>query len=214
MGFRAEQVAEYDKKRALVAQAPQMELFVADERSAIDWLTDFLRKRPSTYQELHPEFITQLGAGWKKHETKPELSELLEGNFFRYDGSGSVPSQIHSYLSTSYKDLRNMAKDDPALQAEAKDRWYVPDPNKAGDLEKLRARTLLKEFQAYVDRTSKFKRDEKFRMEAVRAGFKKAWQERDYATIITVAEKIPGNVLHEDPKILMWYDQALTRSGR
>jgi len=57
MIFLPEQAAEYEKKRALVAQAPQMELFVMDERSAIDWLIDFLKKRPSTYQELHPEFI-------------------------------------------------------------------------------------------------------------------------------------------------------------
>ena len=47
---------------------------------------------------------------------------------------------------------------------------------------------------------------------AVCAGFKKAWQERDYATIITVARKIPDKILQEDPKLLMWYDQAVTRS--
>src|SRR5690606_12613426 len=70
MMFLPEQVAEYDKKRAQAAQAPQIELFVCDERSAIDWLTDFLKRRPSTYQEIHPEFTTQLGAGWKKHEAK------------------------------------------------------------------------------------------------------------------------------------------------
>ena len=92
-----------------------------------------------------------------------------------------------------------------------KDRWYVPDPNKAGDLEKLREKALLKEFEDY--RASSQKRLKVFRLEAVRAGFKKAWQERDYATIITVARKIPENVLQEDPKLLMWYDQALTRSG-
>jgi hypothetical protein len=28
-----------------------------------------------------------------------------------------------------------------------------------------------------------------------------------------VARKIPENVLQEDPKLLMWYDQAITRSG-
>ena len=50
-------------------------------------------------------------------------------------------------------------------------------------------------------------------MEAIRAGFKKAWQERDYQTIINVAEKIPNKVLEEDPKLLMWYDQAVTRMG-
>jgi hypothetical protein len=100
---------------------------------------------------------------------------------------------------------------DPRLLREAKDRWYVPDPNKAGDLEKLRERSLLKEFEDY--RTSSQKRLKVFRLEAVRAGFKKAWQERDYATIVTVGRKIPENVLQEDPKLLMWYDQALTRSG-
>ena len=49
--------------------------------------------------------------------------------------------------------------------------------------------------------------------QTIRAGFKKAWQERDYATIIAVARKIPDNVLQEDPKLLMWYDQAVTRTG-
>ncbi len=52
-----------------------------------------------------------------------------------------------------------------------------------------------------------------FRLEAVRAGFKKAWQERDYATIIAVARKIPEKILQEDPKLIMWYDQAVTRMG-
>ena len=95
----------------------------------------------------------------------------------------------------------------------AKDRWYVPDPNKAGDLEKLRERSLLKEFGEYVALASSQRKLKVFRLEAVRAGFKKAWQERDYAIIITVAHKIPENVLQEDPKLLMWYDQAVTRSG-
>ena len=35
----------------------------------------------------------------------------------------------------------------------------------------------------------------------------------DHATIIAVAEKIPNNVLEEDPKLLMWYDQEITRMG-
>ena len=56
MVFLPEQVGEYDRKRAQAARAPQMEMFVFDERSAIDWLTDCLRKRPSTYQDIHPEF--------------------------------------------------------------------------------------------------------------------------------------------------------------
>jgi hypothetical protein len=93
----------------------------------------------------------------------------------------------------------------------AKDKWYVPDPSKASDLEQLRDRSLLREFEEY--RQSKLKTLKVFRLEAVRTGFKKAWQERDYPTIIEVARKVPNTVLQEDPKLLMWYDQALTRVG-
>ena len=78
----------------------------------------------------------------------------------------------------------------------------------AGDLEKLREKALLKEFEEYKEVKKKLK---VFRLEAVRAGFKKAWQERDYTVIVAVAEKIPTKVLEEDPKLLMWYDQAVTR---
>jgi REP element-mobilizing transposase RayT len=209
MIFLPEQAAEYDKKRALAAQAPQIELFVCDERSAIDWLTDFLKRRPSTYQEIHPEFITQLGAGWRRHEAKPELAALLEDNFLKYDGTGEVPSQIHSYLSSNYKELRGLAKHDPRLIAKAKDRWYVPDPNKAQDLEKKREKALLKEFETYLAHPGR--RLKEFRLEVLRAGFKAAWSKKDYATIIKVAQKIPDEALQEDEKLLLWYDQALTR---
>lgn len=209
MVFLPEQVAEYDRKRAQAAQAPQMELFVSDERSAIDWLMDFLRKRPSTYQEVHPEFTTQVGAGWRKHEEKPELSALLADNFLRYDGNGDVPSQIHSYLSTNFKELRGLEKDDPQLKAKAKDRWYAPDPNKAKDLEQKRERALLKEFENY--KSAPGRKLKEFRLEVLRAGFKTAWGAKDYKTIIGIAQKIPEDALQEDEKLLLWYDQALTR---
>ncbi len=209
MVFLPEQVTEYDRKRAQAAQAPQMEMFVADERSAIDWLTDFLRKRPSTYQEVHPEFTTQLGAGWKKHETRPELSALLDDNFLRYDASGDVPSQIHNYLSTNFHDLRNLEKFDPRLKAKAKDRWFVPDPTKAQDLEKKREKALLREFDSY--RTAPGRRLKEFRLEVLRAGFKSSWAARDFKTIIAIAQKVPEEALQEDEKLLFWYDSALTR---
>lgn len=35
--------------------------------------------------------------------------------------------------------------------------------------------------------------------------------DRDYAAIVSVAEKLPESVLQEDPKLILWYDQALTR---
>lgn len=210
MYFLPEQVAEYDRKRMTVQEVLQLEFFVKDEESAIQWLKQQLTKKPQTFQEVHPQFMKELG-GWQKHEKPLELLDLLEQNFLRYDGTGEVPSQIHTYLSSAFKELQGLAKEDPALRAKAKDRWYVPDPRKAGDLEQLRERALLREFADY--RTGTQKRLKVFRLEAVRAGFKRAWQERDYATILAVARKIPDNVLQEDPKLLMWYDQALTRSG-
>ena len=210
MYFLPEQAVEYDKKRLTVKEIQQLQLFVTDEESSILWLKQQLSRKPQTFQELHPQFIKEIG-GWQKHEKPLELSDLLEHNFLRHEGKGEVPSQIHSYLSSNYKDLRNLPKDDKALLSKAKDRWYMPDPNKQADLEKLRERTLLKEFEEY--REANQKRLKVFRSEAVRAGFKKAWQVRDYKTIIAVAEKIPEKVLQEDPKLLMWYDQAITRNA-
>lgn len=209
MYFLTDQAAEYDRKK-MTSNAEQLpSLFVSDEASAIVWLRQLLKERPQKFSDINPQFMQQL-SGWSKNEVQLDLRDLLEQNFLCYDGKGPVPEQIHSYLSSNWKELRNLPKDDPALVDKARDRWYVPDPNKAGDLEKLREKALLKEFEVYKAEKRKLK---VFRLEAVRAGFKKAWQERDYETIIAVAEKIPSNVLEEDPKLLMWYDQAVTRKG-
>jgi len=210
MYFLAEQVVEYDKTRARLAGVQQLSLFVSDEASAVQWLRQTLSHKPQTYSDLFPQFVGELRA-LNKHEKLPELSQLLEQNFIRYDGMGDVPSQIHAYLSTNYKDLRGLSKNDPSLRARAKDRWYVPDPNKAADLEKVREKALLREFDEY--RETKQRKLKVFRLEAVRVGFRKAWQDKDYATIIDVAHRIPENVLQEDPKLLMWYDQASLRAG-
>ena len=209
MFFLPDQVAEYDRKKMTTGELKQMAMFVSDEASAIQWLRQLIREKPQTFSDINPQFMQQLG-GWSKNEAQLDLRELLNQNFLCYDGKGPVPEQIHAYLSTNWKELRNLPKDDPTLVAKARDRWYVPDPNKAGDLEKLREKALLKEFEEYKEVKKKLK---VFRLEAVRAGFKKAWQERDYAVIVAVADKIPNNVLEEDPKLLMWYDQAVTRMG-
>ena len=210
MFFLSDQAVEYDKKRQQIPQVREMELFVSDERSAIDWLANFLKKRPSTYPEIHPEYIPIVGAAKKKGEVIPELARLLEDNFIQFDGKGDVPSQIHSLLSTNFKDLRGLEKDDPRLMAKAKDRWYVPDPNKAQDLEKKREKVLLKEFDTYKSFTGRKLKE--FRLEVMRAGFRNAWGSKDYKTIIAIAQKLPEEALQEDEKLLLWYDQALTRS--
>lgn len=211
MYFLAEQVAEYERKKRSSGGMEQMSFFVSDEHTAIAWLRSLLRDKPLSFQDIHPLFINEIG-GWQKHEKPLELSELLEQNFISYDGKSDVPSPIHSYLSTNFKELRNLSKDDQLLRFKGKDRWYVPDPNKTGDLEKLRERSLLKEFRAYQD--AKQKKLKVFRTEAVRAGFKAAYEHQDYPTILAVAAKIPEIVLQEDEKLLMYHDVALMRSNQ
>ena len=35
----------------------------------------------------------------------------------------------------------------------------------------------------------------------------------DNSIIVAIADKIPTKILEDDPKLLMWYDQAVTRTG-
>ena len=203
---------EYDQKRLRAREAHQLEIFVRNESTAIQWLRQQLRDKPQRFQELHPKFIREI-AGWEKHEKSLELKDLLEENFLCYDGEGEVPAQIHSHLSTNFHELRNLRKDASALRQKAKDRYYIPDPNKEADVQKTRDRALLElKFDQYRDSTQRALKV--FRLEAMRAGFRRAWQQNDYATILAVAGKIPEDILQEDSMLLMWYTNSLTRAGR
>ena len=211
MYFLRSQIPAYDRRRAGVRATRQLELFVFDEASATQWVRQQLETKPQSFQDLQPRFMQQAQSSWARHEKTVELKELLELNFLCYDGTGPVPSQVHCYLSTAYKDLRKLLKDDPRLRARATGRWYVADPKKEGDLEKLRLRTLLKEFDEYRATDKRIIR--LFRTEAVRAGFKHCYDEQDYQTIADVAAKLPDRVIQEDEKLLMYYDVAATRLG-
>jgi hypothetical protein len=210
MYFLSTQVAEYDRKRNTAAELRQLSLFVTDEASAIQWVRRESQEKPRSFQDLQPAFMREIQS-WAKHEQTVELKEILRQNCIHYDGTQPVPSQIHSYLSTNFKELRNLPKDDPTLVAKAADRWYVPDPSKQVDLEKLREKSLLSEFETY--KTSKERKLKLFRSEAVRAGFKAAYDGQDYKTIVSIAAKLPENVLQEDEKLLMYYDVASMRLG-
>ena len=209
MFFLPVQIPRYDTRRVNARGLFEPAVVVRDEESAIRWLRAELKRKPQTFQELHPSFIREIG-GWTKHETALELSLLLDQNFVCYDGDGPVPGPIHAWLSTAFKDLRNLRKDASALRRRAEARWYPPDPTKAPDMEMLRQKLLLREFWKYASDETRGLRT--VRLEAVRAGFRDCWQKQDDATILAVGKKIPRNALHEDPKLLMWYDQALTRS--
>jgi len=237
MFFLSDQVNEYDKKRAQMENVGQMSIFVEDERSAINWLRNFLKDRPSTQQDIQPDFMQQLNASWKKWEARPELRTLLDQNYLQYDGTGEVPSQIHSYLSTQFKELRNLPKDHAQLRHKAMDRWYVPDPKNLIQVEAIRNKRLLEEFWSYLPdgytppvlladrgqtlpgltapspKIPKNRKLKEVRTEAVRAGFKHCYQQKDYQTILAVAEMLPESILNEDEQLQMIYDNAAMRSG-
>jgi hypothetical protein len=208
MYFLPEQVAEYDRQRSRIPELKQLDLFPTDEAGGIQWLRQELAAKPRTEQELHNPFKQAMS--WAKHEQTLELRKILEQNFLRYDGTGPVPSQIHAYLSKAYRDMRNLEKTDPLLVEKARDRWYVPDPSKQAEREKIRERELLKEFEGYKASKRKLKQ---FRTDAVRAGFKAAYNNQDYRTIVDIAQKLPESVVLEDEKLQMYVDVATMRLG-
>jgi hypothetical protein len=176
MYFLPNQVAEYDKFRLTVKGLEQPELFVSDERSAVQWVRRQLTEQPMKYQELSPLYMKEAQRVWEQHEQPLELRTILEQNF-----------------------------------VEAKDgTWRVPDSTKESDLEQLRHRTLMKDFQGYIETKGKLK---VVRTEALRAEFKECWQKQDYRTIVTMAKRVPEALIQEDQVLLMYLDNALMRTG-
>jgi len=90
-------------------------------------------------------------------------------------------------------------------------RWYNPDPDRQADLEALRLRALLHEFNDYRRNKGRLK---VFRSEAIRAGFSQAWRERQYDVIVEIAERMPEAVLQEDQQLLMYYHNASLRQSK
>ncbi|HIA3538511.1 TPA: DNA methyltransferase [Bacillus cereus] len=213
MAFLESQVAEYDKKRTLVKEFAQMSLFVSDENSAIEWMRQQLLKKPQTRQDIHPNYMKEI-QHIAKHELLPELDDLLQQNFLSYEGEGEIPDQIASYLRRNYKDFRGLDTNDSTLIEKAMNRWYVPDPSKQADLEKLREKALLREFSGYLEELESSKKKLKqFRTEAIRAGFKKAYSEKEFEQIVKVGDRLPEKIIQEDDKLLMYYDNACIRLG-
>jgi len=134
------------------------------------------------------------------------------------DSTHGGEPQTHATLNPKFKLTLHQAKHEQApelieileqnfLQDEA-GKWYAPDHNKASDLDRVRQRSLLKEFNEYAASAGRLRL---FRTEAVRAGFADCFKRQDYGTLIKVAERLPEDVLREDPDLLMYYDSALLR---
>jgi DNA modification methylase len=91
-------------------------------------------------------------------------------------------------------------------------KWYIPDPENEADLEKLRNKRLLKQFDVYkTEAANPRSKIKECRVEALRAGFKQCYQDKDFKTIITIGDRIPNNLLMEDEVLLQFYDIANSR---
>ena len=157
----------------------------------VEQLALFVTDEKSAIQWLRRELDAGIGAG-------PQTYQDLQPKFLR---------ELHQARHEALPELSEVLAQN-FLKDEA-DRWYVPDPAHQEDLEKLRERSLLREFAEYEQGKGRLK---VFRTEAVRAGFKRAWAEQHYRTIVRVAERLPEDVLQEDAGLLMYYDNALLRA--
>lgn len=90
--------------------------------------------------------------------------------------------------------------------------WRMPNVDDDVDLEKLRTKALLKEFKIYLEICRKPRGKLKdVRVEAVRAGFKQCYSDKNFSDIILVGDRIPQNLLTEDEILLQYYDIASSK---
>ena len=131
MYFSTEQVAEYDRKRMAARDVLQLDLFVSDEASAIQWIKQQLTSKPQTFMELQPQFMQETQGGVQKHEKATGVIGVAGAKLLELRWQRRGPSQIHAYLSSNFKGLRNLPKDHGSTGAKALDRWYVPRSRKS-----------------------------------------------------------------------------------
>ncbi len=95
---------------------------------------------------------------------------------------------------------------------ESDGKWRLPNIQDDVDMTALRTKALLREFRSYVEAAQKPKsKIKEARVEALRAGFKQCYIDKDFETIVTVSNKIPQNLLQEDEVLLQFYDIALNK---
>jgi len=90
MYFLPEQVTEYDQRRLEVKEVEQLQLFVSDEKSAIQWVRSQLSREPMSFKELQPIYMKEAQQVWEKHEQPLELRTILEQNFVENNGKWCV----------------------------------------------------------------------------------------------------------------------------
>lgn len=155
-------------------------------------LIEHIADEKSAIQWLRHELDDKLGSGPQTYqEIQPKFLKALHQNKF-----DQVP------------ELRTLLKDN--FVDDNRGEWHLPNPERQADLESLRQRILLREFNNYARSKGHLK---KFRIEAIRAGFRNAWQEQAYELIVSIAERLPESFIQEDPQLLMYYHNATLRQA-
>jgi len=155
-----------------------------------------------TFKELQetPLFITGESSAvqWLRQFLKPRPRPFadIQPAFFSETQKGLVSWD-------QLPDLKDLLEQNFVQDPEG--RWLVPDPRKAEHLEQLRSRELVRVFETYkIGRASL----DRFRSEAVRVGFKKAWADRDYHSIVAVGRRLPPDAFVEDASLLHYFRNA------
>jgi hypothetical protein len=146
----------------------------------------------------------QDGVMWLKHELRhgTQTYQELQPKWMQALASvrkGDILPELRDILEENF--LKNEAG-----------AWYPPDLENEIDLEKVRTKRLLKQFDGYKEQALKPKtKIKEARVEALRIGFKQCYKEKDFRTIVTIGDSIPNNLLMEDEVLLQYYDIAATR---
>ena len=157
-----------------------------------------------TFKDLEASvlFITDEASAitWLRQQLKrkPQRMHEIQPAFLRELEVGETPNALPELVTLL---AENFITD-------AADRWMVPNPADAQHLEQLRTRELLKIFEAYVNGAGPL---ERFRGEAVLAGFSRAWGDGDYARIVKVGRRIPADVLPDLRGAFSYYRIASKR---
>ncbi|GAB4456341.1 MAG: DNA methyltransferase [Anaerolineales bacterium] len=166
---------------------------------------DRLRLQAERVEQL-PLFITDEKSAiqWLRRQLDAEQGG---GPQTYADLSNAFKKEAHLVPYEALPELRDLLEEN--FLKDESERYYLPDPAKESDLQALREKGLLREFAAYLKGKGRLKT---FRLEAIRAGFSRAWKERDYPTIVQIAERLPARVFEDDPQLMMYADNARLRT--
>lgn len=159
----------------------------------VEQLSLFVTDEASAIQWLRSELNPTTGNGSQTYSD-------LQPKFLR---------QLHQERYEKLPELQVILRQ--SFLQDEQERWFVPDLEKQADLEALREQALLHEFDEYSRGTGKIK---VFRAEAIKAGFSRSWAEHAYDRIVQVGDRLPEQALQEDPKLKLYYDNALNRARK